>query len=226
MSEGKTKKKTDAVGPSLLPLEKARSEERVQNSYMKRFAKVVLIQGPIVAYCIYYTSCKFVLSDESNELVELKLKFLQEYGLQYLYFAVYMIYLTRLPLVANVNGARAPTRLDRPNQHIYQVVGSNNLVLMANDGVNGRFNRAQRAISNMDEGMPLFLVNTLLVAPIFGEVVCFFLLPMYTFGRITFARDYKDSLNGRFSAFWYSMVAEHGLASFVPLIAIKVSFGV
>lgn len=222
---GSTNKKTDEVvaGPSLLPIEKAKSESEVQNKYMKTFAKLVFFQGPIIAWSIYYISEFFFSSDKTKQLIESKLQLLHQYELQYLYYVVFLIYLLRMPLVASVNGARAPTRLDRPDQHIYQVVGSNDLVLMANDGVNGRFNRAQRAINNMDESLPIFLVNALLVAPIFGKIVCFFFIPMYGYGRISFGRDYKDSLNGRLKGFLFSMIAEHGMASFVALIAIKVT---
>jgi len=221
-----TNKTTDdniKIGPSLLPPERSKTEIEIYTHYMKRFVKLIFIQGPIVAWSIYLVSVFLLSSDKTKELIESKLQFVKDYELQYLYYVVFFIYVVRLQLMANVNGARAPTRLDRPDQHIYQVIGSNDLVLMANDGVNGRFNRAQRAINNMDEGLSLFLVNALLVAPIFGKVVFFLFIPLYGYGRISFGRDYKDSLRGRQRGFMLSMYAEHGMAAFVALIAIKVT---
>lgn len=225
MSSSGDNKKTDESGPSLLPPEKAVSEDIATTGYQKRFLKLIIIQAPIIAWSIYFVSTKMLLSQGSLDLLNVKVEFLQKYELQYLYISIYMIYLARLALVTNVNGARGPTRLDRPDQHIYQVVGSKDLVLMASDGVYGRFNRAQRGILNMDEGLPLFLTSTLLVAPVFGQVACLFLVPLYAYGRIKMGFDYKESKKVRLGGFMFAMIAEHGMFAFVGLIVFKIFFG-
>ena len=152
-----------------------------------------------------------------------KFDFIREYELTYVYVAIFMVYMTRLVMVRNANGARGPTRLDRPDQHIYQVVGTDQIVLMATQGAAGRFNRAQRAIFNMDESLSTFLICILLVAPVFGPLVCFFFIPMYSYGRILCAEEYKRDVNARSGGFMYAMIAEHGLAALVGVIAIQSS---
>jgi hypothetical protein len=183
-------KKTDDIGPALLPPEKARTEDYMRNKYTKQLTMVVLVQGPIIGWSLYFIN-KALISEESQAIMEAKFKFLQVYQLHYLYIAIFMAYLTKLPLIVNANGSRSPARVDRPDQHIYQVVGTKQLVLMATDGVYGRFNRAQRGSVNMDESLAQFLANSLLVAPVLGTIACYFLLPMYAYGRISFAHAYK-----------------------------------
>eukprot|EP00594_Rhizosolenia_setigera_P009482 CAMPEP_0178971052 /NCGR_PEP_ID=MMETSP0789-20121207/20001_1 /TAXON_ID=3005 /ORGANISM="Rhizosolenia setigera, Strain CCMP 1694" /LENGTH=227 /DNA_ID=CAMNT_0020657861 /DNA_START=57 /DNA_END=740 /DNA_ORIENTATION=- len=216
-------------GPSLLPIEKAKPEKLIYKRYTNQILKVVFIQGPIIAWTIYLVTTKILFSDTAKDLIDSKIQFLHQNDLHYVYISVYMIYLARLALVVNANGARAPTRLGRPDQHIYQVVGEDNkkqaLVMMASDGVNGRFNRAQRGVMNMDEGLPIFLMNTLLVSVILGQVATFFLVPLYVYGRVKFAHDYKVSAEIRLSGFLFSMIAEHGMASMIALIAIKAALG-
>jgi len=224
-------KTTGEAGPSLLPAEKAKPEEVIYKKYTSDFIKLAFRTGPMIAWTIYLTTTQLLVSAKTKDLIASKIYFLSQYDLYYVYISVYMIYLTRLALVANANGARAPTRLNRPDQHIYQVVGSSKdttttpLVMMANEGVNGRFNRAQRGIMNMDEGLPLFLMNTLLVSVILGQVTSFLLVPLYGYGRVKYAHDYKTSASARMGAFMFAMVAEHGMAALVGLIAIKAVFG-
>ena len=47
-------KKTDDIGPSLLPPEKAISEDIATTGYQKRFLKLIIVQAPIIAWSIYY----------------------------------------------------------------------------------------------------------------------------------------------------------------------------
>lgn len=221
---GKNTGKEAPPGPSFLPLEKAKSEKALRSHYTKQFLTVVLAQGPVIAWGLYGI-LKILLSSESLTIMNQKFDFLYHYELYYVYLAVFLIYLSKLAMTMNANGARAPTRLNRPDQQIYQVVGTDNMVLMATEGANGRFNRAQRANFNMEEGLPLFLTNTILVSAVLGPLVSCFLVPMYAYGRIRFAHDYKESCKARTSGFLYSMIAEHGMAALVVLIAVKAIAG-
>ena len=62
----------------------------------------------------------------------------------------------------NANGARLPAKLDRPDQHIYQIMAEKGplanapYVLMATTGAAGRFNRAQVLGLELGLGFPRF----------------------------------------------------------------------
>ena len=126
----------------------------------------------------------------------------------------------------NANGARAPARVDRPDQHIYKIMAEKGpladapYVLMATTGDAGRFNRAQRAAYNMDEGLPLYLSATLLAGSVFGPLVALLAL-LNAYGRVSFADGYKASLGARGGGFMAAVVAEHVTAGLVGLCAIK-----
>lgn len=216
-------KKTDAVGPSLLPQEKAKSEESERQRYTSNFTKLVLLQGPVIAWTLYFAT-KFLSSQNAVDKMEEKFEFLRRYDLYYVYWASFMIMMVRLVLNVNANGSRGLARVNRPDQHIYQIVGKEDLVLMATSGAAGRFNRAQRGLFNMDESAAQMLMNTFLVAFIFGPLVCFFFVPLYAYGRIRFAHDYKIDADIRSPGFLLCMIGEHGVAAMLLLIAIKSSF--
>merc|ERR1712023_187063 len=97
----------------------------------------------------------------------------------------------RMVLVINANGARAPARVDRPDQHVYKIMdkdGPNKdtpYVMMANTGPQGRFNRAQRGVFNTDESMPLYIANSILAGAVFGPFVVLLNI-LVAYGRITF----------------------------------------
>ncbi|KAL3928480.1 MAG: hypothetical protein SGBAC_012634 [Bacillariaceae sp.] len=217
-------KKTDDIGPALLPLEKAKTEESARQGTTKALSIVAFVVGPIIGWALYFIN-KALISEESQSTMDIKFDFLHAYQLHYVYIAMFMAYLAKFPLMINAGASRGPTRVDRPDQHIYQVVGTEQLVLMATDGAYGRFNRAQRANMNMDESLAQFLANTLLVAPILGTICCYFLLPLYAYGRISFAHAYKVDTKSRAKGFLMSMIAEHVTAALVGIIAIKAMFG-
>ena len=59
----------------------------------------------------------------------------------------------------------------------------------------------------------------------FGQVACFFLVPLYAYGRIKMGFDYKESKKVRLGGFMFAMIAEHGMFAFVGLIVFKIFFG-
>ncbi len=64
----------------------------------------------------------------------------------------------------------------------------------------------------------------MLVAPIYGQVVCGCLIPIYVYGRIQFASGYMTKVNVRRHGLIFSALAEHGMPAFVGLIAIQAFF--
>jgi hypothetical protein len=90
-------------------------------------------------------------------------------------------------------------------------------VMMANAGPQGRFNRAQRAVFNYDEALPLFLSGLLLNA-LLGPAALI-LAVLNASGRRAFARAYTDSLEGRGGGFVRAVAPEHVSAALNLVIA-------
>ena len=84
------------------------------------------------------------------------------------FLAWYVVYLARQSVAINAAACRAGARCPRPDQHVYRIAhpdfNEKPYVMMANAGPQGRFNRAQRAVFNYDEALPLFLSGLLLNA--------------------------------------------------------------
>jgi len=210
----------DELGLSKAP---AKTEAEARKFYFNMLGKLTFLQAPALAWAIYFV---YGRAFGGHALMDAKFGLLNKYGLGWCYVACFMAHLTRTYLVLNVNGARAPARVDRPDQHVYRIMASSGpladapYVLMATDGAAGRFNRAQRAVCNTDETLPPFLVSTLLAGVVFGPaIVPLCLLHMY--GRITFANLYTESLEARGAGFLPSVVAEHVMAGLVGVAAIK-----
>jgi len=212
----------DATG--LQPKETAKTEAWARSFYFNLLGKLIFLQAPFFAWGSYFL-LKYV-TPSTMSTSDKKLAFIYEYQIGYVYAAWFVIYLTRMYVMINANGARAAARLDRPDQHIYKIMAETGplagapYVLLATTGAAGRFNRAQRAALNMDEGLPLFLSATLLAGSVFGPlVVGLALLNMY--GRVTFANGYKASLAARGGGFLAAAASEHVIAGLVGLCAVK-----
>ena len=122
----------DARG--LLP--KGNSEADARNFYWILFGKLLLCQAPAMAL-VAQLGASALLPGQA-EAVALRLAFVREHGLGFVYVAWYIVYATKVYLTLNANGARGPARLDRPDQHIYRTADGS-LVAMANEGDAGRF---------------------------------------------------------------------------------------
>jgi len=126
----------------------------------------------------------------------------------------------------NANGARAPARLDRPDQHIYKIMAESGplagapYVLMATTGEAGRLNRAQRACANMDEGMPLFLSGLLLQGAVFGPLAAC-VAALYMYGAVRFATDYKAGFESRVHGFMCTYIAQQLSGGLVSVIILR-----
>merc|ERR1711924_452964 len=126
---------------------------------------------------------------------------------------LWVICYTRSSVVCIANGARAPARVDRPDQHVYKVmVQAGTLkdapyVMMATTGPQGRFNRAQRGVFNMDESGPYLMANIVAASSIFGPLVLVLCI-LVAYGRVTFARKYKNAAGDRGAGFFPAVIGE------------------
>lgn len=203
--------------------EKTQTEEQATKGYVKMLLVFIPLIGQLLAWSTYF--CASTLLGK-KQAYDKKFQFIHDYELGYIFLSVYIIAFTRSCLVINANGARAPARVDRPDQHVYKIMAASGplkdapYVMMATTGPQGRFNRAHRGVFNTDEALPLFLTNTLLAGSVFGPIIaCLVLLVAY--GRVTFGLKYKNSAKERGAGFLPAVIGEKWTEAFVLLCAIK-----
>lgn len=200
-----------------------KTEHEGMVSYVKILMVALPLIGLVFAVGTYFVMVKLV---GQQELFDQKFEFIHEYQLGYVFLAVWITGYTRGFLVANANAARAPTRLDRPDQHVYKIMASSGplkhapYVMMANTGAAGRFNRAQRGVFNSDESLPLFLANTILAGSVFGPAILV-VICLAAYGRATFAVCYKNSTKSRINGLLPAMIGEVWVSGLVLLCAVK-----
>jgi len=206
--------------------EKTATEEQETSKYQSMLLFKLPLIGQALCWSIYLV-CGRVLGQQ--EVYDKKFEVIHEYQLGYIFLAVWIVCMTRSASICQANGARAPARVDRPDQHVYRIMSASGplkdspYVMMANTGPQGRWNRAQRGVFNADESMPMVLVNCILAASVFGPVVpCICLLIAY--GRVTFTVKYKQSASARLAGFLPAMIGEKLLEGLVLLCAIKSVF--
>ena len=161
--------------------------------------------------------------------LDTKFKLIDTYDLEYVYLAVYLIGMGRVYLSINANAMRAGARVDRPDQQVYKVMDPNGksnapYVLLANVGWAGKFNRAQRAAFNTDEGMAKVLVETILVGCVFGPIIAVTSLLGVCF-RIKYALGYTEAPKSRRTGIQLVRLVEGCHSGLVLLIAIKATAG-
>ena len=129
--------------------------------YKKMYARRVVVQCPVLAVALYVAVAQFYD-------VEARLALARSLDLGWAFLAWYVVYLARQSVAINAAACRAGARCPRPDQHVYRIAhpdfNEKPYVMMANAGPQGRFNRAQRAVFNYDEALPLFLSGLLLNA--------------------------------------------------------------
>ena len=201
-----------AAAPAPAPTTEAAARSFYVVLFSKRYAKglaVALFLYAVMAYGPFAAS------------VAKKLALLHEYSLGWVYVAWIFVWAARTYAGLNANGARAPTGLDRPDQHIY--ASDDGSVKMVNAGDAGCFNRAQRAAFNLDETMPTFLTGLLLNALVVGPAAVA-IAATYAYGAVVFANNYKKGGN-RMQGFGPRANAEWTSAALVALCAIKALAG-
>lgn len=220
----------DAQGLLNLKPDEPKSEgERVKKAesmYMKMLFGMLPIAGQVFAWGTYFVYA-YVLGKKAA--FDTKLQFVQSYDLGWVFLSVWVISLARSRLIMNANAQRAGARVDRPDQHAYKIMDSKAnkdapLVMMANTGALGRFNRAQRGVFNTDESAPLYVVNTVLAGSMFGPVVVLLNL-LVAYGRVKFGLGYTESGAGRMAGLGPSFLGETWISGLVLLVAIKALAG-
>jgi len=223
-------KERDAQGlKNLQPDDPKTATDRVEKAtkmYIKMLFGMMPLVGQVLAWGSYLVYVYFL---GYKAAFDAKLDFIQRYDLGWVFLSVWIISMARTRLIINANAQRAGARVDRPDQHAYKVMDSKAsenapLVLMANTGPLGRFNRAQRGVFNTDEAMPLYVANTILAGSVFGPLVVLLNL-LAAFGRVTFGLGYTEGNTGRMTGLLPSFLGEGWVSGLVLLIAIKALAG-
>ena len=204
-----------------------KNEAEARTSYFRMLAAMMFVSSPLLATLVHSGVCH--LSPSHAATLEHKLDFIRQNDLGYVFLAWFVVNAARSYASVNAMGARAPAGVDRPDQHVYKIMAASGplanapYVLMATTGSAGRFNRAQRVCSNMDESMPLFLTGLLLQGAVYGPIAAAIAI-LYMFASARFANDYKNAAKARFSGFRL-MKMTNGLSSgFILMTAIKTLF--
>jgi len=202
---------------------KAPTEAAERRKYMGMFCKI-LAAAPALAYICIYLISGHVFGQAANYAA--KFDFIQTNGLGWIYLCWYLVYLIRTYAVINANACRAPARAPRPDQHLYKIAAKEGelarapYVMMDTSGAAGKFNRAQRAVFNMDETLPMFLSGVILHGVVFGPI-SLLVVVIYAYGRFTMVNAYTDSADKRGTGFKPAILSETLSAGFVLLCAMK-----
>lgn len=131
----------------------------------------------------------------------------------FVYFIPFWYLLCKMIMAANAVKYRGIAGVDAPNQQVYKVFidkASEQLpyVMMEDEGYVGKFNRAQRAISNLLEYLPEMLALNLLGGYVF-PIAMFILVGLFCVIRVVYACQYTEAPAGRGTGF---MISQHLLA--------------
>ena len=129
-----------------------------------------------------------------------KISSLISLGFGWTYLGAWVLKFCQMIIGINLGTARAKSKVGVPDQHVYQVKGAEGsklgYVLMETEGAHGDFNRAQRALQNLNENLPQFIAMYLLASYVCPKAV-FVCACVFGFGRVMGAIGYTGSAAGR-----------------------------
>jgi len=158
-----------------------------------------------------------------SPLMHKKIEIVKEFGMGPLYIALFFLKFVFQMVNANMGTTRRETKVNNPDQHIYRVYGGasdGSIVLMDLEGAHGRFNRGQRALANLEEYLPLFLVNFAFVgfvAPTLVAVITVLFGLARLKGAIAYVESAKDRTSGNLASFLMMGLID-GMALFIGVV--------
>ena len=197
----------------------------IKGPYKENQSIVLFYTMMNVVFTSVFGTLSYYLIAKGNEAAVPKLALLAEYDLGYLYLTAIILNLSQLAMGINVGEARKHCKVHNPDQHIYEVKGAEGsklgYVLMDNEGVNGKFNRAQRAVANFNESYPQQIFYILLAGFVYPKEVMIISSVMGV-GRVAMALGYTGYVNGRLGGFLISKFAGNFLECLVGITAYQV----
>jgi len=120
---------------------------------------------------------------------------------------------------ANLGTARRSSGVNIPDQHVYKVLESGVLVLMDSEEPKGSFNRAQRAVQNLYEVLPMFLISLLFAGFVFPWTASI-LTVVFALARLKSALDYTKERMARMKGNMLGSVLNGSLDGIVITVGI------
>mmetsp|Transcript_1025 Transcript_1025/g.2097 ORF Transcript_1025/g.2097 Transcript_1025/m.2097 type:complete len:218 (-) Transcript_1025:80-733(-) len=124
-----------------------------------------------------------------------------------LYISFFLYRMCHTMINANLGTARRASCINVPDQQVYKVVGGpadKSLVLMDDEHeLYGPFNRAQRALQNLNENLPLVMTDFLLTGFVFPwtTAVCGFLTGVFRFiGAKGYTQERMERMKGNMTS--------------------------
>merc|ERR1711959_40304 len=160
----------------------------------------------------------------NTAMADSKIATLASLGLGWTYLGLWVIKFTQLVSGINLGLARTESKVGLPNQHVYKVQGAEGsklgYVLMETEGAHGKFNRAQRAVQNYNEGFPLFGLMFLAASFVF-PFAAFLTLVCQCIGKVFSALGYTASVDGRMPGTMGSILCSGTIEAMVLFAGLK-----
>lgn len=174
-----------------------------------------------ILHAILGTLAYYVLV-KGHPTASAKLAIIAQYDLGYLYLAAIILKLGQFAMGINCGEARKQSKVHLPDQHVYQVKGAEGsklgYVLMENEGVLGKFNRAQRSVQNYNETFPQTVLYVLLAGFVYPKEIMV-LVAIFSVSRVVSAVGYTQNVEGRMGGFMLSNIIVTIMESLVAMIA-------
>lgn len=173
-----------------------------------------------------YAIAQYVIygGEVSKAKADAKIAILAEYDLGWIYMGLIAVKLLQIPLMIAFGDARKKSKTHAPDQHVYEVKGAEGsklgYVLMVTDGVQGEFNRAQRAWSNYHETMALVVILFLASGWVF-PFESFLCAVIWGLARVMYAFGYGTSAEGREIGFMISTFVPNVMQGMMIIAAMK-----
>mmetsp|Transcript_9131 Transcript_9131/g.21938 ORF Transcript_9131/g.21938 Transcript_9131/m.21938 type:complete len:215 (+) Transcript_9131:105-749(+) len=185
----------------------------------KFFAVVIVVSmtmGQIIAWPIY------LLGNRAS--YDAKIDMLASLNLGWLYLALFVVYYTKQVVSSNASLERNAANVLLPNHTVLKVMSSDPkplpYVLMEEEGIVGRANRAQRGMDNLMEYLPMYLAYLLVVGFVY-PFPAFFNACVFFFSRVKFAKDYTKATGARQAGFALYGMAQACMEGLLLIAGVK-----
>lgn len=176
---------------------------------------IALAVGLGIAYAVY----AFGARDKYDAKIDL----LAGYDLGWVYMGLFVIKIFQLFININLGMSRKAAKVNVPDQQVYKVGGDGapqGYVLMELEGDLGRFNRAQRALQNYIEGLPIFLAFAVFVGFVF-PFPAFVLIVLFMASKTAYAVGYTKDAKSRMKGGMISMICSEVLQGLLLVAGVK-----